>query len=125
MKIIKDQDSIVSTGLKKIETIERRKNGEPLDIAGETELIDVVSPHGCARVEWRKLPVTDDQMLVHKPDDVAAVCYCGATIHRENLVRCVKCSTALCNKHRHRIGDGVYVCRWHFLGQLIRRAIGI
>jgi len=126
MKIIKNQDSIVSTGLKKIETIERRKNGEPLDMAGQIELIDVVSPQGCARIEWRKLPVTDDQMLIHQTSDVAAVCvYCGATIHRENLARCVKCSSALCNKHRHRIADGEYVCGKHYIGRLLRKVIGI
>ena len=74
MKILEDQDSIASTGLRKVATIERRRKDEPLNAVSETEFLDVVSERGCGRIEWRKLPVTDDNMVLYKPEDVAGTC---------------------------------------------------
>jgi hypothetical protein len=122
----KIKESIVNTGLRKIHTIERRKRGEILDIAGHTEYMDLVNKEGCSRIEWKRVPVTDDQTLVHEPTDVAALCqFCGATIHRDNLVRCIECGAALCNAHRHRGSGQEYVCSQHILSWLFRKILRI
>jgi len=112
--------------LRKVDTIEPRKPNEPLEIVSDVEYFDLMDKQGCSRIEWRRLSVSDDLLVVHEPVDLAGLCSrCGASIHRDNIAKCAECSDLLCNRHRHAIGDSEYVCSKHYFGWLLRRMLKI
>jgi len=118
------KDSLVVTGLRKVETIERRKRGEPLEVASDTEYLDFVNEKGSGRLEWKKLPVADDQMIIHEAAELAGICECGATVHKDSLMyRCCECGRPLCPEHRHCVGDKEYVCGRHYFSWLVRKVV--